>query len=72
MRLTPSEAIGSLRRFVTALSLTLALPAFAADRPAVEPIDVGIDHLLAQIGRGVDQNARYPRHSIARLRGRDE
>ena len=42
MRLAPSEAIGSLRRFVTALSLTLALPAFAADRPAVEPIDVTV------------------------------
>ena len=25
---------------------------------AVEPIDLGIEHLLAQIGRGVDQNAR--------------
>ena len=37
---------------------------------AVEPIDVGVEKLLAQIGRGVHQHAREPLPSLPRLRGR--
>ncbi len=37
---------------------------------AVDPIDIGVEQLLAQIGRGVDEDRGSPSPSVSRKRGR--